>query len=636
MQNTQRVFILRFILSILLVLFLFLHGMAALTDGKLGYVNGCVWYHVDSYVYNWVVTTFRYILIWSVMALVLVWVVVALRYRRRQPVTRMTTPLSILSFLAAGLLGICYMTGQTNFDYKNLSFILVVLSLVVLAVWRYDICVGRLFVDCRAWRWWPFIAGLAGCVAMLVSHFYLYRGQIVITDSQSQIAQARLLASGHFVLNISQELRDVISFPYAIRTVPSYSQYTPGYILPLTLLCVLHLPWYVFDCLFSGLFVGTLAWVTRRLRGNVASFVAVCVVLTTPFYLIVAGSLMNHLLSGMLVLLAFAMFYPLVTTDRKQWRFWPFLFGGFVLGWAVLVRPLTGLVHLGVWGAVWMCMLWNSCPPRPWRQFLRAGTAVALGGLIPLCVLLFYNMQTTGNAFVTGYQLSNPELHRLGFHGGAMPYSWIDAWNRMASSLLWSNFLVVGLGIGLLVWMFVWLALTRMTRIDKLLLALIFAQIAVYSTYQYYDLLLGPRFLFDTLPFLILLFVLGIVPRHLPCNRQATLVLGAFLFLAMGQLFLGEHFASDRYNYFITCNTGVGQRVNRCIAENPDANPLVVILKDETETEMIGRYFAPGKVWFIRREDAERARLLPELQGARFVDADTTPTAAAAREPLQY
>jgi hypothetical protein len=115
----------------------------------------------------------------------------------------------------------------------------------------------------------PWLAAGAGAAVMVYSWRVLYQDQPVVTDSQSQIAQARLLLAGHWRLAVPQALRDVICFPYAVKLAPSYSQYPPGYILPLMGVIGLKLPPQALDVLTAALIFSTY-WVSAAASGVTA------------------------------------------------------------------------------------------------------------------------------------------------------------------------------------------------------------------------------------------------------------------------------------------------------------------------------------------------------------------------------
>jgi len=83
---------------------------------------------------------------------------------------------------------------------------------------------------------------------------------------------------------------------------------------------------------------------------------------------------------------------------------------GLLMGFAVAARPLTGIT-LGA--SLW---LWVLLRHRPRVSSAALATAAAcVGGAIPVGLLMYYNLETTGAFARFGYDVAEHGLHALGF-----------------------------------------------------------------------------------------------------------------------------------------------------------------------------------------------------------------------------
>jgi hypothetical protein len=463
----------------------------------------------------------------------------------------------------------------------------------------------------------------------------IFKGHPIITDSQSQIAQARLMLGGRFTLDISQPLRDVIAFPYAIDSVPTYSQYPAGHILLLMAALGAGLRAQALNWLCGLATVGLTIALARRLEGRAAALAAGLLAGGSPMVLLMSASAMNHATTAAMLALAAWCWMPAPpgreTRPMSRAAALAFL-GGLALGWAVITRPLTGLAHAGVWGGAWL--IWTIRARRGANEFcprdlLRRGGAALAGLIPPAAVGMAYNWKTTCHPLQFAYKLSNPELHRLGFHGGALPYAPIDALRNMACDLLAMNGLLFGLIVGAWVVLGAWWMRARLTRHEWVLLALIAAQVAAYRLYQFFDLFLGSRFLYETIPMLALLGAIGIAPTLRRGGMRAGAVGLVLLALTAGGVGSTVTEWSARFSFVAGKHSSLAQFVEEL---RPLREPTVVVLPSDS-TEMIGRWFMgwPGEapLWFIDRSRYEEARDLPELQGYRWVGFGVDMTEAA-------
>lgn len=178
-----------------------------------------------------------------------------------------------------------------------------------------------------------------------------------------------------------------------------FSQYPPGYILPLMPVLALRLPAQALDILTAALTAALTVALARRVAGRAAAAPAAIILLGSPFFLALSGSGMNHSLAAALLTAAALWLVPAGPVRRAPAR--AALAAGFCLGWVVMTRPVTGLGHIMVWGLVWTALMiaaWRQArrgerdgthPGRPdrtpaslVRQLLAAGAGAALPAAI--------------------------------------------------------------------------------------------------------------------------------------------------------------------------------------------------------------------------------------------------------------
>jgi 4-amino-4-deoxy-L-arabinose transferase-like glycosyltransferase len=141
----------------------------------------------------------------------------------------------------------------------------------------------------------------------------------------------------------------------------------------------------------------------RRLGGVRAGVLAAGCLLVSVWFLLNARGYLSHV-TAMLALTGAAL--SLFRSEEGRSDGWPLL-AGFLIGFAVATRPVSGILLGG-------CILvWATCrsPQRAWR----IASFVVVGGLAPALALMWYNEVTTGEAFLFGYSRLHGELHAFGF-----------------------------------------------------------------------------------------------------------------------------------------------------------------------------------------------------------------------------
>lgn len=130
--------------------------------------------------------------------------------------------------------------------------------------------------------------------------------------------------------------------------------------------------------------------------------------LVVHFWFIHQGASFHSHIATMLLLVGSALLLLGVHDEEKFVA--RALAAGFLLGWSVVARPLTG-VMLGASVFFWSLMISQTS----WRRSIRITALAAVGASFPLLALLAYNASVTGNPLQLGYSALHGSLHSLGF-----------------------------------------------------------------------------------------------------------------------------------------------------------------------------------------------------------------------------
>jgi hypothetical protein len=486
---------------------------------------------------------------------------------------------------------------------------------------------------CRGVGWIAF--GL-GCGASLLAWLWFFGGHVTIIDALAQVAQARLMLLGHVTLTMPQRVRDVVNIPAFVESVPSYSQFPPGYLVLLPPLIACGLPVQLVNIAASGGVVALTAALARRLTGSrLAGLIAAIMLACSPFFLVLAGTAMNHSVTCLALMTAAWCFLPAGPAPTRAQARARALLGGLMLGWAATIRPLTALAHGLAWCGVWGTCLWEDA----WRRrsgrrpsarldraapsVLRGVALVALALIPPLAGLAIYNLETTGHALRLAYRVNSPVMHRLGFFkAGEFSYGPLNAVENYVADLFDLNLVMLGWPIGSWVAAAPWWLRTRLGRGERALLALVAMQGLCYGLYNYHHLVLGPRFQYEALPLMIVLVAIGLAPLLRRGGQWSGILAAVLLALTL----CGPLVAFARFGRVFEKGVISNDRIERFMRQLlPIRRPTVVVFP-RGYIDSFGCYSPhdPGQpdLWFVNETDAAQARAVPELAGCDWVKFD--------------
>ncbi len=339
-----------------------------------------------------------------------------------------------------------------------------------------------------------------------------YQGQPHIYDASAYLFAAKMYAAGHFAVTapVLPKL-----FPGAFMAVWEgqwFAQYDPGTALTLVPGLWLGTPWLVEPLLGTLALLG-IGLIAARLYNRRVATLAVLLGCLSPFYSYLAASYLSH---------AVALFY-LVWGLWALLRFmqggsgWNLPLSALSFGMAALTRDQVALLYIAILLPGTIFVTWKHARSRPGRT--RWSLAAAWLGFIAILLTYveFYlglNTVLTGDPFLTPRQIFFAGDH-WGFGTGIGFYGQ----HTLAAGLVNLDELLTSLQIDLFGWPFyltlAFIALPflllRARRSDWFLLVALSVTVVSYTGYFYHGIYLGPRYLFEDLPFLLILTARGIL-----------------------------------------------------------------------------------------------------------------------------
>ncbi len=349
-------------------------------------------------------------------------------------------------------------------------------------------------------------------VALVVSFFFVtwislvqYNAEPHIYDASAYLFAAKMYAMGKISVAIPPAI-DRFPGPFMLEHAGQwFGQYAPGTSLTLAMGVRLGVPWLVEPVLGTLALLGT-GLVAARLYERKVATLAVLLGTLSPFYSYLASSYLSH---------AIALFY-LVWGIWALLRFaqgaagWNLVLAALLFGMAGLTRDLVAVLYVVIVLPGIVLLFWRE---QKWKRWIGPGIAFLAIAIIFVSITLAFNRALTGNPY------ENPRTlffagDRWGFGQGVGFYGE----HTLAAGLVNLDELLTILAIDLFGWPFylslAFLALPFLTlrarRADWLMLAVIALVSGAFVGYFYHGIYLGPRYLFETLPFLLILTSRGI------------------------------------------------------------------------------------------------------------------------------
>jgi hypothetical protein len=362
-----------------------------------------------------------------------------------------------------------------------------------------------------------------------------------------------------------------------------FGKYPPGWPALLSLGVRLGQPWWM-NAICSSLAIALIFRLGCEMHDALTAVVAAGLATTSPFLLLLSGSMMSHA-CGLVFTTAFmwcfwrCCLHPSVhirqsgVLDRlDRWA----LTAGVMLGCAFIVRPFTAFaiaIPAGVH------TLWRLVRHREWRRVWFMGV-----GFMPLALVVpLFNAIWTGDPLLSPYALFWP-YDRLGFGPGHGPLEggntvWLGLSGAVASIGHLANHLQ-GWPTQSLTFVVLFFMFKPRRRADVFLICNVLALVLAYVLYWTNGDVFGPRYTYESVSALFVLSAAGIVRverwmRDKGHRQRLAFRVGFALLVGIGLLvYLPLQFQRYYGLYGITARS-------RDILKRADLHNALVIVRDE-------------------------------------------------------
>lgn len=347
----------------------------------------------------------------------------------------------------------------------------------------------------------------------------------LLIDEVIQLYQARIFGQGRLWLPSTGHPELFGAMHLVDQGGRVFGQFPPGGPALLAAGDVLGAAWLVGPACGAVSVLAFLAFLRTTERSRAVRWAAAALFAFAPFTVFMSGSHMNHVFTLTAILVATAALARAVTAPAP--RPWWALLSGLGYGVAATIRPADALAFAlpaGMWYLV-----------RAARDRRRAGELMAAGAgvLLPVLLLLWFNVRTTGAPLLFGYELLWGKAHSLGFHQA--PWGFVHTPLRglelVNLNLLRLQTYLFESPVPSLVPALAALALVpALTAFDRLLLASSGLLLLLYFAYWHNGFFLGPRFVYPLAPVLVLWTVRlpGLVRSRFGRGFTYRFVLAAF------------------------------------------------------------------------------------------------------------
>jgi 4-amino-4-deoxy-L-arabinose transferase-like glycosyltransferase len=361
------------------------------------------------------------------------------------------------------------------------------------------------------------ILAIAGIIASYLVTQRIYEGVPHIEDEIAYVWQAKALIAGHLTIPSPPDTHSFL-VPFVVDYQGErFGKYPPGWPVLLALAIRLGIRSWI-NPLLAGLGVWLTYLLGKKIFSEWVGLLAAGLTVTSPFFLMSAGSLLSHPL-GLVLCAIFALGWlesfwepktsPAIDNGGKSKRRWLYsVISALALGWFLLTRPFTALavaLPFSIHGIVVFI-----------RGDVRTRLRLIVFGLIAVLsvgVYLLWQHALTGNALLNPYTLWWPydqigfgPGHGRGVTGNTLSQAWLNARNSLEAGS-YDLF-----GWGGYSWIFIPFGLWAARRNPKgwLIGSVAVSLVLVYMAYWIGATLFGPRYYYESLYSATLLSAAGI------------------------------------------------------------------------------------------------------------------------------
>lgn len=350
---------------------------------------------------------------------------------------------------------------------------------------------------------------------VLYISYFLYQGMPHVLDAITYFNQAKIFASGHIFAPVTYE-NMMLGGPFMNAYHGKWFMvFGPGTSLLLAVGFFIKAPWVIMPIL--GLF--TLAGIYiigNKWYGQKIALFSLVLLIFSPFYSFIAGSYLSHTAALFFIIysLYFWNIFCIRLAKNKRKYIWLILSAMF-LGFAFLVREAVSVIF-GVYGIlVLLAINYKSIIKN--YNFLKLFNFLifylVVFSIFPVIYFL-YNKILTGSILILPRWLFHGGDkygfgEGIGFYGEHNPAAGFVILEQLLTSLQFELFgWIYPFTLAFIVILFL---LRRGNKYDFLSLGFVFLIFAMHVPYYYHSIAIGPRHLYEALPFFAFLTSRGII-----------------------------------------------------------------------------------------------------------------------------
>jgi 4-amino-4-deoxy-L-arabinose transferase-like glycosyltransferase len=350
------------------------------------------------------------------------------------------------------------------------------------------------------------VIGLAVAALALLWYLIYVVGDAMphVPESVGYVFQAKLFASFRTAADVPPVLRSFsFSDPSPIQAMDGhwFSQYPFGHPLFLAFGQLFRAMWLVPPVLGSAS-VFLIYRVGHHVYGAAVGVLAALLLFFSPFFQMTASNFMSHNTAVFALLLCLLLY---VRPTKR--RILSLCVSGVLLGLLFNIRPLTAVAFMPALGGLMTYEFLRRPDDR--ATLLREYAAFASGSVLLLLAYFLYNQVTTGDFLTSGYALTDTYSDdSFGFGGGhSVALGLQNLQQLLAFMLLVANGWPVAVGLSIAALPFI---LGTRHRWDYFLAGSVLSLAVAVILYRNAAVMHGPRFWYETMPFLMLLTARGV------------------------------------------------------------------------------------------------------------------------------
>lgn len=362
-----------------------------------------------------------------------------------------------------------------NFQDLYIFYFVVTLSILALSyilLKNSEIKINKYFVGVLNYK----LLMLLILFEIIFCSYYSFNFKPIFIDDLAQFFQAKIFSGFQTTGTLNHPWKFFSTLQMIYKDQHLFSQYPPGNPILISIGILFGFP-NLIPILCSVVASYFIYKITEKTCSKFSAEISLLIISLSPFFIINSASFMNHTPALMFASIAF---YSLLKTN--------FYISGLCWGLLLVTRPLDAI-----------------CLTAGFLLFdrnIKNNLKIYTGGLIPLLGFLFYNKLTTGEYLLTGYSYLWGQAHNMGFHINPFGYNFTifnGIYNQLYNigSL---NYWLIETTLPCLLPLIISVFIARNNY--KLILAFLIFPIC-YAFYWHNDRMLGPRFLFTALIFLI-------------------------------------------------------------------------------------------------------------------------------------